>query len=109
MAVTVLTKARTKPEILAPEGEPVDWVRLAACGSLVCGSLLLLSGRRRAGLVAAASGTALALLEHEDSIRRWWDALPRYMDQAHLVLNHVQDVVEKVAEKGQSLRRALER
>ena len=110
MAVTVLRKARTTPpEIIDPENESVDWVKVAACVSLICGGLLLLSGRKRAGLLAAVSGTALAALDHQDTIRHWWDSLPRYVDQAHSVLDHVQEVVDKVSEKGQSLRRALGR
>ena len=107
MAVTILRKARTTPDILAPETESVDWVKVAACGSLICGGLLLLSGKKRAGLLAAASGTVLAALDHEDTIRHWWDSLPHYVDQAHSMLDHVQEVVDKVSEKGQQLRRTL--
>ena len=32
-----------------------NWVRFAASGTLVAGGVLLMTGRRRAGLVAAAS------------------------------------------------------
>jgi len=78
MSVTVLRKSRTTPpEVTGPDTEPVDWVKIAACGSLICGGLLILSGKKRAGLVAAASGTALAMVEHQDTLREWWEALPR--------------------------------
>jgi hypothetical protein len=110
MAVTVLRKARTtSPEIMNPQTESADWVKFAACGSLICGGLLLLTGRKRAGLIAAASGTALAMIEHEDSLREWWKALPDYVGRAHSALDHFQDVVDKVSEKGQQLRRTLGR
>ena len=108
MAVTVLRKARTAPSVHG-EPEPPDWVAVAASGSLIAGGLLLLAGKKRAGLVAAASGTALAVLGHEDTVRHWWDSLPRYLGQAHSVLDQAQEVVEKIADKGQSLRRALSR
>jgi len=92
-----------------PRTANVDWVSIAACGSLVTGGLLLLSGRKRAGLVMAASGTALAMLEHEDTLRRWWEALPGYVEQAQSMFEQVQEVVDNVAEKGESLRRVLSR
>ena len=84
-----------------------DWVKVAACGSLVSGGLLLLAGQKRAGLVLAASGTALALLDHEDTLRQWWEALPGYIDRAQSMFEQVHDVVENVTEKGQALRRVL--
>jgi hypothetical protein len=55
-----------------PRNESVDWVKIAACGSLLTGGMLLLTGQKRAGLVLAASGTALAMLDHEETLRRWW-------------------------------------
>src|ERR1700758_5533539 len=92
-----------------PESESFDWVKFAACGSLITGGLLLLSGQKRAGLVMAASGTALALLDHEETLRTWWGAMPEYVDRAQYMLEQVQDVVEDITEKGESLRRVLSR
>jgi hypothetical protein len=92
-----------------PETESFDWVKLAACGTLVTGALLLLSGQKRAGLVMAASGTALALLDHEETLRDWWNSMPEYVDRAQYMLEQVQDVVEDITEKGESLRRVLSR
>ena len=91
------------------ETDSFDWVNVAACGSLITGGLLLLSGQKRAGLVMAASGTALALLDHEDTLRRWWDAMPGYVDRAQYILEQVQDVVDDISEKSESLRRVLSR
>jgi|GEM_PF-1964018 len=92
-----------------PATAQVDWVNIAACGTLLAGGLLMLTGQKRAGLVMAASGTALALLDHEDTVRRWWDAMPEYVDRAQYMLEQVQDVVEDIAEKGENLRRVLSR
>jgi hypothetical protein len=69
--------------------------------------LLLLSGKRRAGMVAAASGTALAMLEQPETLRLWWNALPGYIDQAQQILGQVQDAVNEVAVKREALRRVL--
>jgi len=92
-----------------PRTANVNWVEVAACGSLIAGGLLLLSRQKRAGLVMAASGTALAMLEHEETLRRWWEALPGYVDRALQMFEQVQDVVDSVAEKSESLRRVLSR
>jgi hypothetical protein len=89
--------------------ESYDWAKVAACGSLVAGGLLLLTGHKRSGLVMAASGTALALMEHEDTLKRWWEAMPGYVDRAQTMFEQVSDVMEGVAEKSESLRRALSR
>ena len=86
-----------------------DWVKFAACGTLITGGLLLLTGQKRAGLVMAASGTALALLDHEETLRHWWDTMPEYVDRAQYMLEQVQDLVEDITEKGESIRRVLSR
>ena len=73
----------------------MNWVGFAAGGTLVAGGLLMLTGERRAGIVAAASGTALALLDQQETLRSWWNALPGYIDQVQGVLGQVQDTVDR--------------
>jgi uncharacterized protein YjeT (DUF2065 family) len=68
--------------------EPSAALRLTAGSALLAGAVLLLSGKRRAGLVATAAGTALTLLHEKETTLRWWAALP-------LVLNNVQNLVGK--------------
>jgi hypothetical protein len=92
-----------------PRAASIDWVKVAACGSLITGGLMLLSGQKRAGLVLAASGTALAMMEHEETLRRWWVALPGYVDRAQTMFEQVRDVVEDVTEKGEAFRRMVSR
>jgi hypothetical protein len=91
------------------ESETMNWIGFAAGGTLVTAGLLLLAGERRAGMVAAASGTALAMLDQQQTLQSWWNELPGYIDQAQLVLNKVQSTVEDVAAKREALRRALAR
>jgi len=76
---------------------------------LLAGGLLLLTGNKKAALVAAASGTALAMLDQQETVKTWWNALPGYIDQVQQVLNRVQSTVEDVAAKREALRRALAR
>jgi hypothetical protein len=92
-----------------PRGESFDWVRAAASGSLIAGALLLLTGQKRAGLVMAASGTALAMLEHEQNLRHLWNALPGYVDRAQSMFEQVREAAEELAEKGRTLRGVVAR
>ena len=57
-----------------------EWVGVAVGGTLLLGSVLLISGKRRAGLMVTAAGTALALLEEQETVRSWWNALPQYLE-----------------------------
>lgn len=102
-------ETRTARITTMPSTSSVDWVKIAACGSLISGGLLLLSGQKRAGLVMAASGTALAMLDHEETIRRWWQALPDYVDRAQYMVEQVREVVDDITEKGEQMRRVLSR
>lgn len=93
------------PEVV--DSETMNWIGFAAGGTLVAAGLLLLAGERRAGMVAAAAGTTLALLEEQRTLHSWWNALPGYIDQVQGVLGKVQDTVNDVAEKRETLRRVL--
>ncbi len=87
----------------------MNWTRVAAAGAMVAGGLLLLTGWRRAGLVAAASGTALTLLDQQDTIRAWWAVLPGYIDDVQRLLCQVESTVEDIDAKRESLRQLLAR
>jgi hypothetical protein len=93
----------------AVESEKMNWVGFAAGGTLVAGGLLLLAGERRAGMVAAATGTALAMVDQKDTLHSWWNCLPAYIDQVQKILGQVQDTVNDIAVKREALRRALAR
>jgi hypothetical protein len=105
----------SKPENDSPatpeqvESESMNWIGFAAGGTLATAGLLLLAGERRAGMVAAASGTALAMLDQQQTLRSWWEALPTYIDQVQGVLVKVQDTVNEVAARREDLRRVLAR
>jgi hypothetical protein len=97
----------TRPD--ADESESINWIGFTAGTTLAVAGMLLLSGNRRAGLVAAATGTTLAVLDQQDELRSWWNALPVYIDQVQRLLGQVQDTVNEVAVKREALRRALAR
>lgn len=86
---------------------PVHWVRVAAAGSLALGGVLLMAGKNRAGLVAAATGTALAMIDQPDTMKTWWSALPIYLEEIQSTLSRVQGAVEDIAAQREKLRRVM--
>lgn len=89
------------------EEEEIDWVKIAAGGSLVAAGLLVITGNRKAGMAAAAAGTALALLDQQPALRKLWNHLPGYADQLQSILGKVQQAVDEVAAKRDKLREVL--
>jgi hypothetical protein len=111
MVVVPLSKPENDSDVTpgTEKSEPINWIGFAAGGSLVAAGLLLLVGERRAGMVAAASGTALAMLNEKETLLSWWNAMPGYIDQVQRVLNQVQASVEEVDAKREALHRVLAR
>jgi hypothetical protein len=87
----------------ALEDDSVSFVRIAAAATLVASGALLLSGRRRAGLLAAATGTSLALLDQKDVLGSWWRVPPGYIGEVQYLLTQVQGTVEEVAAQREKL------
>lgn len=91
----------------AREDNSMNVLRYAAAGTLLAGGALFVSGNRRAGMLAAAAGTALAMLDQQDTVRRWWSALPVYIDEAQTLIGRVQGAVDDMAVQQQKLRSVL--
>jgi hypothetical protein len=84
-------------------------LRYAAAGSLVAGGVLYVSGCRRTGLLAAVIGTALAMIDQQETMRAWWNALPVYLDEAQNLLNRVQGAMDDITQQQQKLRQVFSR
>jgi hypothetical protein len=76
-----------------------DWMRIGVGASLLTGSLLLLTGKRKAGLLLAATGTALAMLDNREVVAEWWEALPQHLDKAQQILNQTQHTIDDLTAK----------
>jgi hypothetical protein len=117
MVVVPLSKFPTEfnhdytPEPRSSKVKPgsVSWVCIAAACSLGAGAALLLGGRRREALLAAATGTALALLDQQDLLKSWWAVLPGYIDDVQRLLDQTQGAVEEFSAQRQKLGRVLAR
>jgi hypothetical protein len=92
MVVVPLPNPANSTATLAQK-ESNDWLRYAAGASLLAGGLLLLTGKHRAALLAASTGTALAMLDQQKTVEAWWIALPGLIDDAGRMLTQVEGVM----------------
>jgi hypothetical protein len=82
----------------APSRNP-DWMSIGVSASLLAGSLLLLTGKRKAGLLATAAGTALAMLDNREIVAAWWEALPQHLQKAQEILDQTQQTIDDLSAK----------
>jgi len=111
MTIVPLSRQANEGEIgpSAPEAETGSWIRVATAGTLIASGLLLLNGKRRAGLFMAASATALTKLDQQDTLRAWWKTLPGYIDEVQVMLGRVQGAVDTFKAQREKLGRFLPR
>ena len=91
----------------AREDDSMNVLRYAAAGTLAAGGALYVLGNRRLGLIAAAAGTAMAVLDQQETVRVWWNALPVYLDEAQSLIGRVQGAVDEMVAQQQKLRKVL--
>jgi len=116
MVVVPLSKTPDKfdvdpraPHSSDDSGDSINWLRVTSAATLVASGALLLAGKRRIGLVAAATGASLAMIEQQDAIKKWWVLLPGYIVQIQDVINQVDDAVKEFAEQREKLGNVLGR
>ena|ERR1700739_2328329 len=93
---------------LSKQGLP-DWVGLAVGGTFLAGGLLLLSGKKKAGLLVTASAMALTLVDQKETVREWWNTLPGYLDDAQRLLDQASHTIDDLAAKRDKLRSMFNR
>src|ERR1700722_8048 len=86
-----------------------NWIRYAAAGTLAASGVLLVTGQRRIGLIAALSGAALALIDQQDVVRSCWDKLPEFLEDVQGLLSKTQSAVEDISSQSEKLRQVLSR
>ncbi|MGB6687694.1 MAG: hypothetical protein WBE76_07615 [Terracidiphilus sp.] len=94
---------------VAVKSQSNEWLRFSASGSLLIGGILLLTGKHRAGLVAAITGTALTMVDQQETVRVWWNSLPGLINDASRMLSQVQGVVDNVNAQSAKLKALVQR
>ena len=112
MPVVQLSSSQRDPDLVpatgeVSSGENGDWLLYAAAGTLAAGGVLLATGNRKAGLVVAATGAALAMLDQQETVKTCWNVLPGYLNEIQDFLSRVQSTVDELAVQGAKLRKAL--
>jgi len=85
------------------------WVGMIGAGTLVASGVLLVAGRRRAGLLTAMTGAALVMLDQQEVVSQWWNALPACLEEMQGTLGRAQAAVDDLSVQGEKLRRMLGR
>jgi hypothetical protein len=75
-----------------------NWKRALLAGSAVGGVILLLKGKRTAGLVVAGVGLATLAAEYPDEFRKFRRHLPDYVERGTTFLDVVSRVGERLAD-----------
>ena len=96
-------------EIMNAKTSEPDWAGIAVGGTFLAGAALLMCGKKKAGLAVTAGAMALTLLDQQDTIREWWSALPKYLDDAQRLLDQAQTTIEDLANKRDKLRAMFNR
>ncbi len=103
-----LSKVTRQIEARLPS-KPAPWTRSLAAGTLLASAVLLVTGKRKAAIAIAAAGTAVALIEDPDSVRKFWNDVPSYVQAGQKMLARVEGLVEQAAEQGLRLKDILRR
>ena len=110
MVVVPLTKSTsTARESCASGASSRHWVGMVGAGTLVASGVLLVAGKRRAGLLTALTGAALVMLDQQEVVSQWWNALPGCLEEMQRTLGRAQAAVEDLSVQGEKLRRVLGR
>ena len=107
MVVVPLSKPQKNSESTPEVHGRLTWMTLVAAGTLAASGALLATGKRRAGLATAAAGTALALLNEPETVKKWWNALPGYLSEAQTMLGRAQGALEDVCARRETLHKVL--
>lgn len=106
MVVVPLAASANEPDANPPIStvDSMYWVRVAAAGALATSGVLLMAGKRRAGLAAAIGGAALAIMDQQDTVRTWWTRMPGFLEETQSILTRVQGSVDELSAQGERLR-----
>ena len=80
-----------------------DWKKILTWVSLGAAGVLLLSGKRAAGMAAAGIGLAALASEHPEKFEKIWNEAPEYLDRGHRIVNGIQSLLERIAQHSATL------
>lgn len=76
-----------------------SWKQALIWGSLGAGTLLVVTGRRPAGLVVAGVGLAVLASEYPEKFEELWEQAPDYLDRGAKIVASLSRMAERLAEE----------
>ena len=78
-----------------------NWKKVAVCGAIGAGAVLILAGRRAIGMALAAGGLAVLASEYPEKFEGIWENAPDYLNKGIEVFSTLQKVGEGFAEESE--------
>ena len=76
-----------------------NWKKALVFGSLGAGAVLLLTGKRPAGVAAATVGLAVLAAEYPDKFEGVWEHAPEYVTRGVQIFQTLSQIAEHFAEQ----------
>ncbi len=76
-----------------------NWKRAVIIGSLGAGGVLLITGKRPAGIAAATVGLAMLASEYPDKFEAIWEHAPDYVTRGIQIFQTLSQIAERFAEQ----------
>lgn len=92
-----------------PRGAGSCWTRGVAAGALATGAGLIAGGKRRPGLIAAAAGVMVVLLERPEDVSAVWAGIPRFIQASRRLLDRTEDIVQDLTSQAETVRDFLDK
>lgn len=78
-----------------------NWKKALIYGSLGAGALLLISGRRNAGIALTVVGGVVLAAEHPDKVETLWRNAPEYLSRGSEIVQAITRIAQRLAEEGE--------
>ncbi len=78
-----------------------NWKKAVVFGSIGAGAVLILTGRRPAGMAFAAAGLAVLASEYPEKFEAVWDNAPEYLQKGMQIFGTLQKLGEGFAEEAE--------
>ncbi len=82
------------------------WKRAVVFGSLAAGAVLVVTGKRPAGIAAATVGLAILASEYPEKFEQIWEHAPDYVTRGVQIFQTLTQIAERFAQEAQ--RRGIE-
>jgi hypothetical protein len=78
-----------------------NWKKAVVFGSIGAGAVLILTGRRPAGMACAAAGLAVLASEYPEKFEAAWESAPDYLQKGMQIFATLRKIGEGFAEEAE--------